>query len=203
VPSFDLYLTRSAPAVFAVENSSPPAIILGAELMGRADPAEQRFLLARALKLIQGGLVVPSKLGASELDVVVGALGRQHVADYAPVGADVGQIINEERRLQKAISKRTKQEIMPFCYELTGEYRGGNVMQRAVLSTANRVGLLAAGSISSAISALRRLRGDINLTSGGSLAAVIRSAPEIAELVAFAVSNEHFQLRQKLAVAVG
>jgi tetratricopeptide (TPR) repeat protein len=200
---FEIYLCKSQPYVCLVENTSPPSLILGAELVAKSDPVELRFLLGRLLKIVQLGLVLPARLPATDLGVLITALGRQHVVDFSPEGIDSAQVTVEEKRLSKALPKRVRQEVQPFCYELAGEFKGGVALSRAIHGTASRVGLLAAGSVGPAVTALRRMGGDPGAGDPSTLVAQVRNVAEVAELVRFAVSSEHFELRRRLGIAVG
>jgi hypothetical protein len=68
-------------------------------------------------------------------------------------------------------------------------------------ATADRVGLLFAGDVPSALAALLRERGLLT-ASAAEVTSDVRARADLRQLLSFIISEEHFRLRQRLRLAI-
>ena len=182
----DLYVTAAHPTALIVEITEPLSVVLGAKLVEGAHEAEVRFYLGRLLKMVQCHMALPLRLASEDLAVVVGAIVRQFIPDFVPAGFEEKQIATEAARLAKVIPKKMHQELFPFAMECASPTLDLRQLGPALVDTANRAGLLAAGAMPPALTALRRL-GD---------------EAQVRALVRFAMSDELAELRRQLGTVI-
>jgi tetratricopeptide (TPR) repeat protein len=209
---FDIYVSNAVPGALALENTDPPVIILGQNLVTKATHEELRFALGRTLKLLQLHMALPSRLSPKELGLLVSGVVRQFVPDFAPAAYEESQVIAEAGRVGKAIPRKLQQELMPFALECAGAIDWEQLVMD-IVHVGNRAGLLLAGSVAAALATLRRAAGHEDLQGAGSagsaglaptpeaFARACRGNRQIEELLRFAVSNEYLELRRQLGIA--
>ena len=195
VTSYDVYNSSAAPTAMMVENTDPPAIIVGQQLLDGASEGEVKFLFSRCMWIIRKAMILPALRTPEELELLVAGIVRQYATDFQPAAADAGRLGDVTRQVAKAIPRKIKMELMPFALECSGvELRS---LGAAILHSANRAGLLASGSVLGAISCLGKVRGQFP-QRGGDLAAALRGNPEVEELLRYSVSNDYFAVRRSM-----
>ncbi|MCC6747299.1 MAG: hypothetical protein IT371_06545 [Deltaproteobacteria bacterium] len=200
----ELYLSSAQPTTVMVENTDPPAVILGTTLVKEATDAELQFLLGRCLWIVRSAMVLPTRLRPEDLELLVAGVVRQYVPEFAPPEADARALGDVTKEVSRIVPRKLRQELMPFALECSG---GGAVDLRAlggaVIHSANRAGLLACRSVHAALSALRKAAGKIDEPRDPETRiAAMRENQEIEELLRFAVSDEHFELRRAMHVGI-
>jgi tetratricopeptide (TPR) repeat protein len=193
IPELDIYLSQRQPTALAVEPTSPPSLVIGAQLASLDRPAELRFLVGRALKLSLCSLAVPARLGVEELGALVAGMVRQFQPEFTPAGLDPAHVAAEQQKLRRLIPSNMVQELAPFGLDIAAA--GAEFDHRAlwggIINGGNRAGLLAAGGVGAASGALLRLGGYRDIHQGVADAFV-------AGLLRFAVSEDHAALRAEL-----
>src|ERR1041384_6987775 len=117
-PDIELYLSPSATAI-ALENSSPPALILPEGLVRQSRGRELRFLLGYGIGRIRAGLVAASKISLEELGQFVAAMLVLEVGSFVPpYPKDTIEALS--RRIQKTLSKKALRELGPYALEVAG-----------------------------------------------------------------------------------
>jgi hypothetical protein len=195
VDAYDLYIADHDPVALMVENTDPPSIIVGSNLIHNATEEEVHFLMGRCLWLIRKAMVLPARLMPRELEVLVAAAIRQYRPDFAPPNVDEEALKAASRHVAK-VSRKLRQTLMPFALECSGSGFDARAWGAAVVHSANRVGLLACRSTKAAFDALCRAAGQ-NSGEGRPV-----DSPEAEELLRFSVSVEYLQLRRNLDIAV-
>jgi hypothetical protein len=189
---FEIYVSNSRPNAFSVELTDPVSIILGSNLCA-AGEAQLRFAAARVMKLVTSYMAIPASLGPEELGVLLAAVIRQYDPGFTPAGVNVPAVGEETQRLARLIPKRLRDEIVRFATEISGHALDHHALWLGVQHTGNRAGLIAAGSVRASLDVLLRAGGhrDLRAARGDAL---------VEELMRFAVSNEHCEVRAALAV---
>ena len=192
IPELDIYLSEKMPAVLAVEPTAPPSLILGAGLANLGRPAELRFAIVRQLKLASADFAAPLQLGEKRFGHLLAALLRQLRADYVPPKADLEAVVAEQQKLRRLIPSGLLQELSPYAVGLAADSIAPAEVYFALESAGDRAGLLGSGSLSASLRVLARITGhsSVQLALGD---------PRIADLVHFAVSEEHIALRDLLS----
>jgi hypothetical protein len=119
---------------------------------------------------------------------------RQFVVEYRH--PDVPEDVTAARaaRVAKLLPRRLRQELMPFAMESSGRL-DLRALRAGILDGANRVGLVASGSLTSALRVVLAIAGSGAIPLS---AEAIGSHPEATALVAFALSDEHDDLVRSL-----
>ena len=191
IDDIDIYLSPRQPTVLAVEPTSPISLVLGPQLASLDRPAELRFLVGRSLKLATSSLAVPARMAPDEMGVLLAGLLRQFAPEFAPPALDPAAVAAEQQKLRRLIPNQLVQELAPYALGIAGAEFDHRAIWAAILEGGNRAGLLAAGSVAAALGALLRLGGYRDIHQG-------ISDPFVANLLRFAVSEDHVALRAHL-----
>jgi tetratricopeptide (TPR) repeat protein len=186
VHDFDLYVTAAHPTALLLELTEPVSVVIGQRLVEGAGELEQRFLLGRALKMLQTHMALPMRLSSEELALLVGAIVRQFVPDFVPRGLDERRIVAEAQRMSKVIPKKMHGELLPFALECASSALDLTQIAPALVDAANRAGVLCCGAIGPALTAIKRIGDE------GQLRSTLR----------FSVSDELAELRRQAGASV-
>jgi len=192
VSDFDLYISKANPRVLAVENTTPPTIIIGQALVDGAHENEIRFIMGRCLWLIKKAMILPAQLTPEDLAMLIASVVRQYKPDFTPRGADQRQLNNLTNQVKK-LTKKMRQELMPFALECSGTSVNPGLIGGAVIAAANRAGLLTCRTPQAAVAALAKLGGQIPPGSMGN--------PQLEEMLRFAMTDAHFDLRTSIGIS--
>jgi hypothetical protein len=155
------------------------------------DPAALRFIAGRGLKLALSSLAVPARMSHQDFGVLLVALLRQFEPEFAASGVDNEKVAQEQQRLRRLIPSGMLQELRPFALGVAGTKFNHKHIWAGILHAGNRAGLLASGSVGSALKVLCKVYGHKDL------AAAVKN-PAVMELVHFSVSEDHASLRGTL-----
>jgi len=205
VPEFELYVGTAFPNDVAVENGDPPALILGSHWLQHAGTQELKFLLARGLGRARARLLGALKLPLEELGQFIAALLTLEVGSFVPPYP--AQLIEPlARRIVRVLPKRALRELGPYALEVAGGDFDPAAWKRALEATAVRAGTLICADIPVAVETCLRLDGVWDdpspPRSPKELAGRLERSPRALEVPAFAVSDEHFELRRQLGMSV-
>jgi Tfp pilus assembly protein PilF len=197
---FELYQSKRDVTRLSVENTSPPTIIIGSDLLKHAGDSELRFMFGRAGWLIRSAMVLPACMDAKSLLLLVAGIIRQYADDFAPADCDLEDLkrTTKELRSSRVIPKKLKQELMPYVLECAGSDVDLAALGATITHSANRAGLLFADSLPAALSVLAlngRAAPSAKPTDGAKLLQS-RGNPQVEEMMRFALSEDHFQLRR-------
>ncbi len=188
-------------AGLALDGAAPDRIRVGADFARRHDAAEQRFLLARLVARIKAGTGLAERLGPGRLGEFLAAAVRQVDPAWSGTGEPGEGLV---RQVSKALPRRLRRPLE----EVVARLPPGRVdlisWYTSLGATADRVGLLLAGDPPTAL--LVALRDGApppqRPETGIEIREAVRARPDIRMLLTFAASEEHFQLRQKLKLAI-
>ena len=203
VGQLDIYVHPSQPTIWSVFASSPPSLVLGQSLLDGADEGELRFLIGRALGLLQRRMVILAQLEPVKLGLLLPALAKATYSAYELEDIDEAAVMEMAREVTKVLPRRVRNEVGPLALECVGDQRGPPAeMSAHVTELADRVGLLAAGSLEPAFRALRRMAAlPARPSSAGGALEYVVGDPCSGSLLRFFVSAEHVAAREKLGLA--
>jgi hypothetical protein len=182
-----------------VEPGDPAAVRVGADLAHRSTLREQRFLLGRAAARLRtrSGLAeaFPERLAAA-----VTAAVRQWVPHYAALGPADDELV---RRVGKAMGRKVRRALEEPARALARQRPPPDLVawRAAAAATADRAGLVLCGDVPTAVELLVRDETGKRPTPEARAEAA-RACPAALALLAFAATEAHFTLRQKLRVAI-
>lgn len=196
-----IYVTDSVSRMCVPLLDSPPTVLISEDLLTASTTEEQLFLMARALKMVNDSLTMTVR--ASPYDIAVALAAVIHCAEreFYPPGIEASVLVDFARQLQKHISKRTLNELAPHARIVASmrDFDPGALGAMA-LELGSRYALAVTGSAPAAVTALLKLngvtepRGNLAMRVEG-----IRRFPEISSLLNFAISEEHFEARRRIA----
>jgi hypothetical protein len=170
-----------------------------------APPAELRFLLGRAFGRVRAGFAGVLKLTEDQLGQFVAALLSLEVGSFVPP-YDPATIEALAKRVQKLVGKKALRALGPYALEVAGTGFAPAAWAAAFEATAVRAGLVACGDPTAAIETALRLDGTWDVPeppkNPAELRERIRESARCKEILTFAVSEDHFALRQQLGLSV-
>jgi tetratricopeptide (TPR) repeat protein len=183
-----------------VEPGERPVVRCGADLARRTTERERRFLLGRVASRLRTRSGLAETADDSTLGLVVAAAVRQVVPGWSATGEPSDELV---RRLGKLVGRRARKALDPAARALSGASAGDLAAWRAAsATTADRAGLVLCGDVPTAVSLLVRGGPGNTPADGPPLLAAVWEHPQALALLAFAASEAHFSLRQKLRVAI-
>jgi tetratricopeptide (TPR) repeat protein len=199
VQQFEAY--QSTRGWVSAEVTDPLAVCICEETVSKLAPQEQRFLIARALFAIRNRTAIANKLSSAELADLIGAAIRIFAPSLRLLGHPTDELTKQlarncSRKTRKALESAVEGISDQMSLELDRWMDG-------MTFSADRAGLLVSGEVSGALGLA--LREETNATAErGALepAALIRRRPRLEQLAAFALSDEHFELRAQVGIAV-
>jgi hypothetical protein len=194
----EVYVSAELPYAFVPVQEAPVQLLVGRALVDSLTVDEQRFLVARSLKIARAQMSICCRLAPPQMELLLHGLVRSQVASHAPGFVDMAALDETSRQVSKQLSRRAQSELVPHLLELTfgGMPRFDAANVYGVASVAgSRAGLLATGNIDSALSALIKLSGSSQ--EGLSRLAAVAQVEEARELVSFAISEAYFEGRAR------
>ena len=201
VGGYELYVVPPGPGVskrplpalppLVAVPGKPPAIIVGASLL-ESGRASVRFAAARGFRLTSSYLDLALADGDAGLAAWLGGAIGQFVPGYRRDDAAPERVAAVGARLAKLLPRRARPELLPFALEASGELDVG-VLADGIRDGANRVGLLACGSLAAALTTVCSING--RPVSDEALL----DLREARVLLEFALSDEHDELARLLA----
>ncbi len=199
-----LWVTGSAPRICVPIGDSPVAVLLGRDLFTTTEENERLFLLVRAVKIAASRMSVAVRSQPQYLAAALGGLIRNYDPNYTTPGVDQETLDEMTRRVGKAIPRRVREELAPITLEMAGapSHDPGR-LGLAASELGDRAALLALGSMPASLGALLKLAGHELALRGGARerAEAVRRVPEAASLLAFAISDAHFEARRRTGAA--
>jgi hypothetical protein len=179
-----------------------PIVVVGLDLTRRATPLEARFLLGRALARIRLQAHVADTLPPATLGAAIAAAVRLVVPGYSGTGRPTEDLV---RRIGKSISRRARRALEGPARELAAlphppdpaEWRA-----RAGLTT-DRAGAVLCGDLPTALTLVvnEGAMGAASLPPAERAAAALERF-DVAALLNFAATEEHYLLRKRLRVSL-
>jgi hypothetical protein len=193
----DVYVRKEpkpdAPAALRVQPGDPPAVVVGARLVGLGGRA-LRFVAARAIRLATTHLDIVLADGPAEAGALLGGVVRQFVPEYKHPELREEMLEIEAARVARVLSRKVKQEVMPFAIESAGAF-DLSALHEAVRDGANAVGLLAAGDLPAALGVVLATRAP---AAGKPTIEAIAAEPEALALLRFALSDDYDAMAQAM-----
>ena len=154
--------------------------------------------MARALKIARAQLALAVRTPPAELALLFAGLVLNADPNYQH-GLDGAQAQEWARRVARAVPRRTLEDNGPLLFEMAGApEHDPSRLPLAVAELGSRAALLATGGVPQALSALAKMVVEGGLPPDPSArAGVLREVPEAASLLAFAISDAHFEARAR------
>ncbi len=199
----DLAVYQARRGLVALEPSTPPALCVGQDVVKRFNAREQKFLFGRAVLGLRNKAAVLSRLSLEETSRFLGAAVRVAVPGFPGLGPPDEALA---KALRRQLSRRNRRELGSAARAVAASSRVELSATLRALSTAgNRAGLLLAGDPAIALQLV--LREDPNGTgvrpeTPEPALQSVRERADLHSLIAFALSDAFFHLRQKVGLAL-
>jgi tetratricopeptide (TPR) repeat protein len=200
VEEFEVYQAKKA--LVALDTTEPLAVCVGQDVVRRFNAREQRFLLGRAALGLFNKTAVLRKISVGETADLLGNSIRIHQPAFAGLGK---RNDDASKVLRKAYSRKALRALEePAAQLATMKDLALPSFVEGVALSADRAGLALSGDIASSLATM--LKDDSSNATRADTAeavrAVIAQRHDVRELLAFAISDDFFRLRQKLGFAL-
>ncbi|MBE7454263.1 MAG: hypothetical protein HS111_37050 [Kofleriaceae bacterium] len=183
----DVYVSTRQPFAMVAEPTSPISLVLGSEVASPDRLAAVRFAAGGALVLARAQLAIAARLPADELGVLVIALLRLFQPDLPYLAVDNDQVGSQMQRLRRLVPSGLMSELRPYALGVHAAAFDHRVLSRELELAAHRAGLIAAGGAAAPLRVLLARARAHDLAAG-------MADPAVAELVRFAISEDHAAL---------
>lgn len=202
VEAFDAYQAKRG--LVYLETTEPLSVCVGPDVVRRFNIREQRFLYGRAALGLVDKTAILRRYSPGELADVLGNSVRIHLPDWDGLGRR-----NEEhsKQLRKAYSRKALKLLEEPAHAVASAPKVPlDALVQGLMFSADRAGLLVAADVNAALGLIVReeaVQGQPRPESAEAVAAIVQQRPDLKELIAFAVSDDFFRLRQRLGLALG
>ncbi len=180
----DVYVSARQPFAMVAEPTSPISLILGAEVASPDRLSAVRFAAGGALVLARAQLAIAARLPVDELGVLVVALLRLFQPDLPYLAVDNDLVASQLQRLKRLVPSGLMSELRPYALGIHAAAFDHRALARDLEMASHRAGLLAAGGAAAPLRLLLARAGAPDLAAG-------MNHHEVAELVRFAISEDH------------
>jgi len=201
-PAFDLWVSQKAGVALALENDRVPALVVGSQFGRRLQDADQRFGLARELERLKGGHALVEQMSHRDVEALlwsVATLVNPRIqGSVDPAAAD------QMQRAVRQLSSKAKKQIEQIGDRLTRAPIDIGRHRAAMKHTANRAGLVFTNDVAVAVRNIAKRFPDVRpvFRDASGAEETVGQIDEVRELLAFAVSEEYFAARTRLAFSI-
>jgi tetratricopeptide (TPR) repeat protein len=189
---FAAFLADAGGPEIAIENTRPPSLVFGAGFASRPD-GERRFLAARALALADLGWALAGKFAPRDVGVLLELSARFAGGRPPSLGLPPERAPAFLAALERVVPPSVQERARALGERAAAEVAAiaPRELASALRQSASRTALVHAGDARSAVEALLVAEPRIALLPR----AEALSHPDVRDLVAFALSDEHLELR--------
>ena len=205
VTGFDVWRSQARKSRVEAFSSSPLVISVGTDVTRTHPTREQRFLLGSKLMALQSGHHLLRGLDVRGFAQLLTAIGRSVDKTFPALAiGDAAEIDALTKKVAGALSRKAKGLITEPLSALAANPRAvdlGAFLQATTL-TENRAGLLLCGAFDAAIRLVARESGATLAGDTQAMVLALEGNAQLADLVGFSLSDELFQARQALRLAI-
>jgi cellulose synthase operon protein C len=199
----EAFVSPTLGAVCMPVGSYPPQIVVGASLLASTDEAVRKFLIMRALKVVQIRASAIARSSPIDLMPLVSAYLRMFAPDWQPPAVDMTKVDDMLARLNKVKPQRLDDDVGSLALEVIGTLGNrASTLGTVAYGHGNRTALLASGNLSSALAAIAQSTGHGTglAASGPERITWIGRNAEARDLVLFTVTEAYAQARSQLGI---
>jgi predicted Zn-dependent protease len=203
LPNLEVFVSQQLGSVCMPVGSNPPQIVIGQPLLASNDEEVRRFLVVRALKIVQARASALARSAPIDLLPLVSGYLLLFAPDWQPAAVDAGKLRDMHAKLAKWKPARLDDDVGVLALEVIGSLGNrASTLHTVVNGWGNRVALLASGDLSTALTAIARAAGHSSgpAASGPERATWIGRNAEARDLAVFSVSDAYADVRAKLGV---
>jgi tetratricopeptide (TPR) repeat protein len=186
---------------------APPALVVGPELTGEGKAAEVRFQLGRGIELSRPEYILAAGVRPKQFTSLFGSVLRAFHPRHARRRVTAGDAAAEQAaKLKKNVPYKVSKQLVELFGALGTTSWSSNRWRAVVHHVGNRTGLVLCGDLRTAAAIVVRESGAFTNGDRPTAEDVRRLAGSyepLRELLRFAVSEDHFLLREKIGVSIG
>jgi hypothetical protein len=204
-PAFDVHRSESRRGVVRAFTAQPAVLMVGVDVAKLLSTREQKFLVGKEMLALAAGHTLIRSFDAMDLAGLLTAIGRCVDKTFPLVGTGgvPADLESHTKKISGALSRKTKAALAEPLLQLASSPRVDlrSFLEATTLSEA-RAGLVVCGAFDAAVRLIAKDTGKQLASDAQQLVATLEGEPRLADLVSFALSDEHFQARQALRLAI-
>jgi hypothetical protein len=192
-----LFIAQQGGVDVSLENTHPPAMVVGARALDSLSPSALSFLVARALELLRAGWALVGKFAPRDVAILCELASRFAGGQPPPLGlpeqragsfltALASSVPPSLRDRAAALGKASAEELATLDVR---------TLVTALRRTANRVALLYVGDAQAALEALARQERGLVPPNAAVDPARALAVPDLRDVALFALSDLYAELR--------
>ena len=187
-PQPEVYISTQYPTVLACEATEPVSIIIGSDIAELCDSSALRFIAGRYLFLAASNLIGVAKISSEDLGVLLTVVLRHFRKGFSPQNVDLESVREQKQRMRRLVSRGLSDELRLFAAAIAVPSFDPNLIWRGIQETADRAGLVACGSIGTALDVLAIAHEYVDLPHAA-------SDPMVTSLLRFSIGDDYIRLR--------
>jgi tetratricopeptide (TPR) repeat protein len=201
-----LYVRPEGASDVTIVVQAPPALVVGPSLAGDATAAEVRFQLGRGIELCRPEYILAAGVRPKQFTTLFASVLRAFHPRHARRRASSGDAAAEQAaRLKKNVPYKVSKQLVELFGAL-GSTSWSSLRWRAVVHhVGNRTGLVLCGDLKTAAGIVVKESAAFpngDAPSAEDVRRLATSYEPLRELLRFAVSEDHFLLREKVGTAI-
>ena len=203
-PPFDVHKQETRRSLVRSFTAQPPVLAVGVDVAKLQPTREQKFLLGKEILAIAAGHTLIRSLDVRGLAALLTAIGRSIDKGFPLIGATVPPDLEAQtKKIGSALSRKAKAALVePLAALAAAPHLDLQAFLDVAPLSQARAGLLLSGAFDAAVRLIAKDAGKPLATDAGKLIVTIEAEPRLADLVSFALSDDHFQARQALRLAI-
>jgi tetratricopeptide (TPR) repeat protein len=199
VEEFEVYQARRG--MISLETTEPLGVCVAQDVVRRYNAREQKFIIGRAVLGLLNKTAVLAKLSANEAADLLGSSIRIHAPGFNGLGKRNDELT---KQLKRAYSRKALKALEGPASALAEAPRVDlEDALTALRFSADRAGLLMCGDPAVGLGVLLREDSNFSRVEGmDPVLTALRQKEELRSLVAFALSDDFFRLRQRCGLAI-
>jgi hypothetical protein len=203
--SFDVWRSQARKNGVEALAAATPILLVGLDVTRTHPNREQRFLLGRKLMALASGHHLTRGLDARGLGTLLTAIGRSIDKAFPALAVgDAAELEALTKKVGSALSRKAKGALAGPLQELAMHPRSVDLAAHLAANTftENRAGLVLAGAFDAAARLVARETGTTLAGDTTAMVTALENNQQLSDLVSFVLSDEHFQARQALKLAI-
>jgi lipopolysaccharide biosynthesis regulator YciM len=201
--NFEVWRTSAKPLMVEIYNRPTPVLAVGRDVTRKNQNREQRFLIARKLMMLRCGHHLIRGLTGAQVAGFLSAVGRAVDKTFPQMG-EIQDFEGTAKRFEKSMSRAARKALVEPVGMLLDTAK--RIDFDAFAATTNQSEIRGALVLCGAFDAAGRLVLRENIPGAIADAAALQKAmsqtPDLVDLTAYALSDDHFLARQALKVAI-
>lgn len=205
MPNIAIHMSTALGSVCVPVSAHPPSLVLGQALATSTRADVRRFLVHRALKILETNAAALSRTAPIDLWPLLAGYLKAFSPTWTPQGIDLGKLTDFHGRMMRVMPESFDPQLGLLAAEVIGNIGNrASTLNTAINGWGNRAGLLAIGDLNVAIAGIAWAGGHTSAppANGKERVTWIGRNAEARELIVFSVSDSYSDARTRLGLGI-